>query len=288
MSLPTPPVDNIKAYQVGEHLRAEDVNAFIAFMKKAQHLPGFWDGDLSSYQQNPKSPPILQCKNTTGADIPKYSLFSIANSSSETSQNSPPLALIKYMSTTQLGSHMLFLTNGQHVIPDNGYCEPEIISFDKPVFIEAIVGAHPQIGEQCGPGFGATGVSSFRHGLVCVSSVITLDGVVGVWVTRTREPIKVCGCVSQKITALNQSTKRVGVGKIRVLFRDPNASESLVAVNSPSDPTQPWEMVVYNHTTTEYEINSLVSATETMGIGLTVNYELTNTNCASSNSSSSP
>jgi hypothetical protein len=279
-------LDLIPEYFKGMHLKAEDFNALVQMARAYQfHGRGYVDAGLYGTSYKEKSPPVLHGINKTGADLPAYSLFSVANSSDDTKQIEPPMGLLKYIDTTQWGSHMVMLTNGQHVIPKDAKCEPTVIGFDKPVFLRSIP-THPAIGEQCGPAFGASAISSFRHGLVCLSSVINYDSTEGVWVTRTREPIKVVGCVTTKIKPFTPTNKRVGTGQMRVLFRNPNTGEQLTPAFRPSNTDDPWIVNVYNYTTNEYDINALVSATETMGIGLTVNNETVNTLCSIFSSSS--
>lgn len=284
-------LDLITKYRPGERLRAEDVNALIQYAKQQSQIDGFQDSNLLVEKYKAHSKSVMHCINATGAPLLPYSCFSIADRRSGTggteSNVDIPRGLATIVGVDPNASPFLFLTNGSLEIPNNAEFEPEMISFDKPTRLRAASGSLPEVGEQCGIAYeGENEVGSYRYGLVALTPAWIESGQHYVWVCRSREPIKVCGCVTDKITKsfLTGGLREAGVGFIQVLYR--NASFQLKTVKRPSDKLQPWLLRIYNVTEIEYPVGMIVSATETLGIGLTVNNEVPNSLCQMSSASS--
>lgn len=289
------PVDLLSEYSIGDRLRAEDVNSLIAFAKRASRDLGYSDGDVVVQQYRPPNKtPVFHLKNDLGESIPPFSVFSISDSSDFTYNSRDPAKGLAAMHDIEPnGSPLLFLTNGPIEIPyvegeEPRQFEAQIVGFDKPTKVRATTDSVPDVGEQCGIVFGEMRVGSYRYGLVCLSPSWTENEEIYVWVCRSREPIKVVGCVTEKIdkARIVNGKRRLGVGFIQVLYRD--GVQDLNEVNRPAYPAVKWNLRVYNYNDDrEYEKGVLVSATDTLGIGLTVNYETKNTLCAISSSSQS-
>lgn len=283
----------IANYKVGDRLRADDVQALIDHAKAEIALDGFHDKDLLAEKRKYKSKSVMHCINDTGGDLLPYSVFSIADKRSGTGGTETnidiPRGLAKIAGVNDNASPLLFLTNGSIEIPEDSEFEPEMISFDKPTRVRVSTANPPDVGEQCGIAFETKTITSFRYGLVCLTPSWLESGDRYAWVCRSREPIKVVGCVTTKITKshLVDGMREAGQGFIQVLYRD--ANNTLREVNKPSESTEKWSLRIYNVTEIEYAVGMIVSATDTLGMGLTVNHEVPNSLCQmSSGSSASP
>lgn len=284
-------IDLLEKYKPGDRLRADDVNALIEFAKQQRQNLGFQDENQYVERYKSKSSAVMACINDIGEALKPYSIFTIAGirtGPGGTEINTDvPRALAINAGVDPNGSPMLFLTNGTLEIPANAEFEPEMISFDKPTQIRADSTNTPDVGEQCGIAFDTKELTSYRYGLVCLTPSWTESGQKYVWACRSREPIKIIGCVTNKITKsfidAETDKRHCGVGYVQVLYRD--SGNLLNQVKRPSQTSEQWKMRVWNYTEIEYNVGMLISASDTLGIGLTVNNEVTNTLCNSSGSS---
>lgn len=279
-------IEQLQYVKKGDILSHDIVNALIDAAKAARHHLGYGDNNTEAQQHKPRAYRVLQCKNTTGGILLPFSVFSIADEDAYTNYQEPPRALAEILGDDPNGSPLLFLTNGSTEIPENAQFEPEMISFDKPTKVRVSDSNPPKIGEQCGVAFDTKTVTSFRYGLVCLTPSWVESGTRYAWVCRSREPIKVIGCVTTRITksSIVDGMREAGLGFINIQYRD--ADNILQSVNKPSDPDSLWSIRVYNYTEVEYAVGMLVSATDTLGMGLSVNYEIPNSLCNMSSGSS--
>lgn len=284
-------LDLLRSYSPGDRLRAEDVNALIQHAKQQVQIDGFSDSTVLAERHKATARSVMHCINNTGAALEPYSLFSIADKrtgdgGTETNIDIPR-GLATIAGVDPNGSPLLFLTNGLLEVPKDAEFQPEMIGFDVPIKVKASLTSPPEVGEQCGIELDTKTATYYRYGLVCLAPSWMESGVRYTWVCRSREPIKIIGCVTSKIlkSQLVDGTRQVGEGTIQVLYRDSN--NSLKQVKRPSDTLSQWFLTIYNYTEIEYNVGMIVSVTDTLGIGLTVNNEVVNSLCQMSSMSSS-
>lgn len=289
------PIDLLTHYEVGDILKADDVNALVDWAKRWQSIRGYVDNNTKAVEHKTKPYSPLHLKNDTGADIEPFSVFSIFNpgssssASSGTSNRGNDIArtFAQQFDITPNASPFLFVTNGSLKIPNNKEFEATLISFNQPTRLRANANDIPEVGEQCGISLGQMRVGKHGNGLVCLSPSWIQNDEIYVWVCRSREPIKVVGCVTSKITkAVKVNGKTVcGSGQLQIVYR--NADNLITSVNRPAFPTSRWNVQVYNYSSVEYPVGMMVSATDTLASGLTVDYDQPNQLCRGSSSSSS-
>lgn len=285
-------IDETSNYEVGDRLKADDVNALISWANRRKSVRGFLTDNTEIAQYKSQSPAALHLTNTTGEAIKPFSVFSIiynaSSSSSSATNKGVPEGNAQIFDIAPNASTFLFISNGAIEIPENGKFEAELISFNKPTRVRASASDIPEPGEPCGVSFGEMRVSTHANGLICLTPSFEEDDETYVWVCRSREPIKVVGCVTSKITkAVKIEGQTVaGYGQLQIVYR--NQFNQLNSVNRPAFPqTSRWNVKVFNYSEIEYGTGMMVSATDTLSIGLTVDYDQPNQLCAAGSSSSS-
>lgn len=263
------PIELLQHYKVGDRLRAEDINGIIDAAQQNKSLSGFNDGNVEAqtYKAKSGSDGILHYKNSTGATLPRYSVF--CPSGTPSAFGIPPLGDMDSVGVTAPGSPFVYLTNGQIEIPDTRNCEVRIIPFDAPTLLRVNAAAVPAIWEPCGVEFETNQLCSTRLGFVCLSAPTVVGGVSYIWAARTREPIKVIGKAYGAITAYNSGTGVLGTGLIKIWYRNPAASEAIALAKAPQAKATPLLAQVWNKGAAIAD-DTLISATDSLGIGLVV------------------
>lgn len=262
---------NLPYLQPGEFLTAAHYGVVTRSAKKnIRYGDGYSDGDGDVYANKPRSL-LRPIQVHSEIEIPKFSVFGLTGEPAAGAITTYKAQKLTFESPT--ASPLLIATNHEIEIPEgtDGWCY--LLDYNHP-FPVKFSGDAPMVGHWCGVDFDTLKVCNHRTGLVCLSKPGYDEDLIDV--VRAREPIRVIGKVSETITAFADG--KAGKGKIVVQYRNNLQSDLIVDAFSPNDEFA-FEVEVYNLSEVTREVDELVSASDTLGIGLCLEQAATSIIC---------